>query len=169
MAPAGAVKTYSVDLNEAATPVAEEPAPPQPSESEPVAEPEAGAANQVASSGAVPDTAQKAATKPVETKSAVEKPTEKIPAANSPPPAKKASSGRESWIVQVGSFSAQAKAESLAHELGKQGFKASVTPATVGGKTLYRVRVGSGAERSAAEAMLAKLKATQPGASVVRE
>lgn len=73
----------------------------------------------------------------------------------------------DGWVVQVGSFAAQDKAQSIAKTLKSQGYSAYVGPVNVGNKTLYRVRVGAAAERPAAEATLRKLKTTYPAASVV--
>ncbi len=71
------------------------------------------------------------------------------------------------WVVQVGSFSAQDKAQQIATKLKGQGFQAFVGPVQVNGKTLYRVRVGDLADRAGADAMLQKLRSSYPGASVV--
>ncbi len=45
------------------------------------------------------------------------------------------------WVVQVGSFSKQSNAADLARSLGGR-FSASYTPATINGRTLYRVNIG---------------------------
>lgn len=71
------------------------------------------------------------------------------------------------WAVQVGSFAAQDKARQIVGKLKDQGYPAYLGTVTVGGKTLYRVRVGAMPKRAAAEATLQKLKSTYPGASVV--
>ncbi|MGC3982314.1 MAG: SPOR domain-containing protein [Steroidobacteraceae bacterium] len=71
------------------------------------------------------------------------------------------------WVVQVGSFSAEDRAQQIVSQLKGQGYPAFAGSVKVGGKTLYRVRVGAVAERAAAESILQKLKATYPGASVV--
>lgn len=71
------------------------------------------------------------------------------------------------WTVQVGSFATQDKAHQIVGKLKEQGYPAYLGKVTVGGKTLYRVRVGATPTRAAAESTLQKLKATYPGASVV--
>lgn len=78
-----------------------------------------------------------------------------------------AKSSGDGWVVQVGSFAVQDKAQSIAKTLKSQGYSAYVGPVKVGNKTLYRVRVGAAAERPVAEATLRKLKTTYPAASVV--
>ena len=45
------------------------------------------------------------------------------------------------WVVQVGSFSKQSNAADLARSLSGD-FSASYTPATINGRTLYRVNLG---------------------------
>ncbi len=74
--------------------------------------------------------------------------------------------GNGNWVVQVGSFGAQNKAQRIANDLKDQGYPAFVAPVAVSGKTFYRVRVGAMNERAAAEAMLQKLQKAYPGASV---
>ena len=58
------------------------------------------------------------------------------------------------WVVQVGSFSKRSNASDLARQLSGS-FSASFTPATIDGRTLYRVNVGpfanEGQARSAAD------------------
>jgi DedD protein len=71
------------------------------------------------------------------------------------------------WAVQIGSFGAQARADQIAAKLKSMGYAASVTPIKASGKTLYRVRTGSLAERAAADIMLKKIKMSFPDASVV--
>ena len=73
----------------------------------------------------------------------------------------------EAWVVQVGSFSTEARAKEIAAQIKSKGQSAFVTSVKVSGKTYYRVRVGPMAERAAADAALAKLKGTYSGASVV--
>lgn len=70
------------------------------------------------------------------------------------------------WQVQVGSFSTEARAKQIAAQLKSQGQSASVSSVQSGGKTLYRVRVAAGTSRDAAQAVLKKLAATYPGASI---
>jgi peptidoglycan lytic transglycosylase len=60
-----------------------------------------------------------------------------------------ASDGSEGFTVQVGSFASRARAEALRDAVGGA---AAVTEATVAGAVLYRVRVGSYADRTGARA-----------------
>lgn len=55
------------------------------------------------------------------------------------------------WVVQVGSFSDQAKAATLRDKLRDGGFVTQVEKVKVEGKTFYRVRVGPFLERAEAE------------------
>jgi DedD protein len=72
------------------------------------------------------------------------------------------------WAVQLGVFASKDNAERLALEVRVKGFKASVSPARSGGRTLYRVRVGPAADRSAAQELQSRLKAAgRPVGTVV--
>ncbi len=72
------------------------------------------------------------------------------------------------WMIQVGSFASRENAERLARELKSKGFAASVSESRGGGRNLYRVRVGPEADRAAAQAVLAKLRARgQRGAALM--
>jgi cell division septation protein DedD len=70
-------------------------------------------------------------------------------------------------VVQLGVFSVQANAERLAQELRTQGFHALVSESGGGGRPLWRVRAGPVAERAAADALSAKLRAAGHPGSVV--
>jgi len=70
------------------------------------------------------------------------------------------------WSVQLGSFGAEATAKKIVTDAKSHGFSAFVTPAKVGGKTLYRVRVGPFSDRDAAQVALAKLKRSYAQASL---
>ena len=64
------------------------------------------------------------------------------------------------FAVQVGAFSAQETALALQRELAGTGAEANVLQAEVGGRTIYRVRVGrfaSSAEATATARRLAKI------------
>lgn len=76
----------------------------------------------------------------------VEAPKPKVAA----PAAKPAAAG---WAAQVGSFSKEATAKTIADDLKRRGFKAFVMEHREDGKTLYRVRVGPVATREAADAL----------------
>lgn len=93
------------------------------------------------------------------------KPTSSKPEVAGAAPVSRPASG--DWVVQIGSFSAREKAQQIADGLKAEGHPALVTPVKIGGKTLYRVRVGTMTERSAADSTLRKLQAAYPGASVV--
>jgi membrane protein required for colicin V production len=70
-------------------------------------------------------------------------------------------------MVQLGVFSVQANAERLAEELKTQGFHAFVSENGGAGHPLWRVRAGPVAERAAADALGAKLRAAGHPGSVV--
>ena len=67
-----------------------------------------------------------------------------------------------SWVVQVGSFSEQDKAQALRDRLRAAGYKGFVDEFTSGkGKTMYRVRVGPVPERAEADALQQRLRSEQ--------
>jgi rare lipoprotein A len=59
--------------------------------------------------------------------------------------------GGASFSVQLGAFTARARAESLRDSANRDGSEATVVETVVGGETFYRVRVGAYADRPAAE------------------
>jgi DedD protein len=61
------------------------------------------------------------------------------------------------WAAQVGSFSKEATAKTIAADLKHRGFQAFVMEHREDGKTLYRVRVGPVATREAADALGRKI------------
>jgi len=63
------------------------------------------------------------------------------------------------WIVQLGSFSQRANADRLAADLKRKGFSVSVQQGGGASGSLFRVRAGPVADRSAAEALDRRLKA----------
>lgn len=79
------------------------------------------------------------------------------PAAPAPAPAAEASTPSSTpasageLVIQVFFSSDQGKAESLVSQLSGGGFPAFLSPVEVGGKTMYRVRLGPYEQRSAAE------------------
>jgi DedD protein len=73
------------------------------------------------------------------------------------------------WAVQVASFGVRATADRIAAELKDKGFTSYVTPFESRGQTLYRVRVGPVDDRAAAEALLGRVKALHPNATVVTQ
>ena len=70
------------------------------------------------------------------------------------------------WSVQLGSFAAESTAREVASGAKSHGFSAYLVPVRVGGKTLYRVRVGPFADRGAAASALSKLKRAYPQAAL---
>ena len=88
------------------------------------------------------------------------------PTPTPPKPAPAAATGGD-WTVQLGSFSDEANARRVAQRSGTFGYKAEVSTTKSGGRTLYRVRVGSGRSRAEAEATVSALKAHGIDASVV--
>jgi DedD protein len=108
-----------------------------------------------------------------DTQSAAIEESTPAPVAETPPapvaePPARASPPVSGWMVQVGSFASRQNAERLARELKSKGFAASVSESRGGGRNLYRVRVGPEADRAAAQAVLAKLRARgQRGAALM--
>jgi DedD protein len=141
---------------------------PLPAQDDP-AEAEAGEAAQ-----AVPDETPEASEQGEEAPAAAEDRqsaaiTESEPAAvEETPPAPVAAPPVNGWMIQVGSFASRENAERLARELKSKGFAASVSESRGGGRNLYRVRVGPEADRAAAQAVLARLRARgQRGAALM--
>jgi cell division protein FtsN len=89
------------------------------------------------------------------------------PAATPPRPAPAPAATGGDWTVQLGSFSEEANARRVAQRSGTFGYKAEVSTIKRGGRTLYRVRVGSARSRAEAEATVSALKAHGVDASVV--
>ena len=73
------------------------------------------------------------------------------------------------FAVQVGAFSAQEKALALQRELAGTGAEASVQQAEVGGRTIYRVRVGRFASSGEATATARRLARSGYAVIVVTE
>ncbi len=76
-------------------------------------------------------------------------------------------SATRGWAVQVGSFGDESVAQRIARGFKEKGYAAFVMPFKTGAKTLYRVRIGPQSQRTAAEAVAAKLKAEGTPSSVV--
>ena len=68
-----------------------------------------------------------------------------------------ATTASAAWAAQVGSFSKEATAKTIAADLKRRGFKSFVMEHREDGKTLYRVRVGPVASREAADALGRKI------------
>lgn len=65
----------------------------------------------------------------------------------------------QAWVVQVGSFTDEAKAQSLRDELRKGSYKAFLEKIQGrSGQAMYRVRVGPVLERTEADELLVRLK-----------
>ena len=80
-------------------------------------------------------------------------PTPKPTTVTPPAPAAAATA----WVVQLGSFSQQANANTLRDQLKAKGYAARVDTVREAGVTSYRVRVGPEAQRAAAERLRDKL------------
>ena len=70
---------------------------------------------------------------------------------------KKAVEGISAWVVQVGSFSAEKNANSLAGKLMKEGYTAFVEPSFNSKGDVFRVRVGPEISKTKADALAAKI------------
>jgi DedD protein len=75
--------------------------------------------------------------------------------------------GSKGWAIQLGVFASRDNAERLAKQLKGKGYPVVVNEIAGNGKRLYRVRVGPEADRDAAVALGAKLRAAGHGGSVV--
>jgi DedD protein len=71
------------------------------------------------------------------------------------------------WAVQLGSFASRPTAERMAREFSGSGQAAFVMPVKSGANTLYRVRVGPFADRTAANDALVGIKKRVANAAVV--
>ncbi len=81
-----------------------------------------------------------------------------------PPEQQQPAAAGSLWAVQLGSFSNEENAESLAADLRDEGFAAFLSRVESGGRTLHRVRVGPQGSRDEAEKVAAALaKAGQRG------
>jgi DedD protein len=89
-----------------------------------------------------------------------------VPTRAEPPPVE--SRPKSGWVVQVGSFASRDNAERLTRDLKGKGFAATFSESSGKGKRLWRVRVGPEADRAAAVALGARLRAAgHSGGSVV--
>ncbi|MBW6495738.1 MAG: SPOR domain-containing protein [Burkholderiaceae bacterium] len=93
------------------------------------------------------------------------------PVAAPPPAAANAGDGTEkmSFMLQAGSYANQDAAEGVKAKLALIGFEASVVPAAVSGKTVYRVRVGPFAALEEMNQARARLAESGVEASAVRQ
>ncbi|MBD3618391.1 MAG: SPOR domain-containing protein [Chromatiales bacterium] len=67
----------------------------------------------------------------------------------------------EGWVVQVGSFSEEGRAQTLRKSLREKGFEAFVEPFSSGEIHVYRVKVGPPAARADAEGLAVRLEQEQ--------
>ena len=67
--------------------------------------------------------------------------------------------GLSAWVVQLGAFDSQEKADQLKRRLKQAGFRAFVEPVTGNNQTAYRVRVGPELLRSEADKLRRDIKA----------
>lgn len=72
-----------------------------------------------------------------------------------------------SFSVQLGAFTARARAEALRDAVSRDGAEATIAETAVGGETFYRVRVGAYPDRAAAQAAAQRLAARGYRALVV--
>lgn len=75
----------------------------------------------------------------------------------------------DGWAVQVGSFSTEGNALRLAELLERKGYPAYVARNVVGGRVMYRVRIGPAAEKPRAEQWLAELREAGRPAQLVSQ
>jgi DedD protein len=165
------MRTQTLRLGGEAEPVAPAPAEPVAAAPEPPAEPAAESAAEPSEAAEVavveaapprqasPSAAPSAAAQTSDTPAPpVATPPKPAPSATSPRPAP-AVAARGAWAVQLGSFSEEARARSVAQRTGTFGYKAAVTTIRSNGRTLYRVRVGPYAARGEADAAASALVA----------
>jgi DedD protein len=111
--------------------------------------------------------------KPVETPAPA--PTPKPVVAKQPPPPEKSApktvsaAGQGGWVLQVGSFTQPANAQSLRDRLKKAGYQVTVQMAKGANGTVHRVLVGPVSDRPAAEQLRAKLAREQKLSAMVLE
>lgn len=74
---------------------------------------------------------------------------------------------RNSWSVQLGSFSSKANAEKLVHQLKARGLSAYLVPSGSGSSSRFRVRIGPMPDREAAQREVDKLKAAGHAVTIV--
>lgn len=67
--------------------------------------------------------------------------------------------GLSAWVVQLGAFDSQEKADQLMRRLKQAGFRAFMEPVTGNKQTAYRVRVGPELLRSEADKLRRDIKA----------
>jgi len=73
------------------------------------------------------------------------------------PPTKKPVEGISAWVVQVGSFSTEKNANTLANKLMKEGYTAFVEPSSNSKGDVFRVRIGPEISKTKADALAVKI------------
>lgn len=107
-----------------------------------------------------PEQAPEPAPTPVET--ARPRPAEPVARATPSAPAERGEAvTEEGWVVQVGSFSEEGRAQTLRRSLREKGFEAFVEPFSSGEIHVYRVKVGPPAARADAEGLAVRLDQEQ--------
>lgn len=86
------------------------------------------------------------------------KPEQTTETAGAAPPADR-QVGLSAWVVQLGAFDSQEKADQLQRRLKQAGFRAFMEPVTGNKQTAYRVRVGPELLRSEADKLRRDIKA----------
>ena len=86
------------------------------------------------------------------------KPEQATATAGAAPPAGR-QVGLSAWVVQLGAFDSQEKADQLKRRLKQAGFRAFMEPVTGNQQTAYRVRVGPELLRSEADKLRRDIKA----------
>lgn len=107
-----------------------------------------------------PEQAPESAPAPAET--ARPRPAESVARATPSAPAERGEAvTEEGWVVQVGSFSEEGRAQTLRKSLREKGFEAFVEPFSSGEIHVYRVKVGPPAARADAEGLAVRLEQEQ--------
>lgn len=65
---------------------------------------------------------------------------------------------KESWLVQLASFSVKSNADALAEKVNKLGYNAHVEATKSGNKAIYRVRLAAESNKTSVQAKAASLK-----------
>jgi cell division septation protein DedD len=97
---------------------------------------------------------------PVQAKPAEKTARGKAPAAETPAAADTAAAGAGSVVIQVFASADPTEAQRVRERLGKGGQTAFVSPLTVDGRTMYRVRIGPFATRQKAQKVAEKVRKT---------
>jgi DedD protein len=141
-----------------------------PESATPPAEPAAAATAPVAvkpvESAAKPPVPKPPAPRPPAPKQAVAKP---LPPPEKSPPKTASVVSQGGWVLQVGSFTQQANAQSLRDRLKKSGYQVTVQVAKGADGSIHRVLVGPVSDRTTAEKLRDKLARDQKLTAMVLE